>query len=281
MARLLNRYEGYWEADEEYLLKTGENFTLTESGLEQLSQVQKAAMAISQLTESECQELLELGRSYLEDGQIERVGDLAFIYSVADGFPPPGMTFDTGYVGVPGSLLQSYFIAYCLSPLFGHDETIVYHDRVRLQLHKPPNGRVGDLFLTNKRIFVLGRRNLYDSKGPDIYQIIYPDLNEKKHFIGLDYIDLESIKRFVTKKDRIDITAHLTYGRAKSTTIHGPLWVKLEFPKKITMTTGDFHLRIEPGVILKKYAREGWDEKKRIARLSQAIEKAKQPLESQ
>ncbi|MFQ5832235.1 MAG: hypothetical protein ACE5H4_06015 [Candidatus Thorarchaeota archaeon] len=280
LSALLREYEEYWE-QEEKSLERGEGIEAAD--FDWLRRFQKKSNGLSPLSDSESQYLLELGRTYLLEGLVHRMSELAKTYSYADGHPLPGMDFYSGWrIDVPNLSVRAHFEAYSLRPLLAPDERILYHDEIQMVMRRMPNFRIGCIFLTNKRFFVLGRRNMYDPRErSDILQLIYPDMEEKRYFHGLDFFELDRIRKLVTKKKRIEMKFHCTYALIKPTIIQGPLWVKFDLGDRTEVQTGEIKLLMSPSPFPEKFILDGYDEKKRTALLSSSIQRAREALESQ
>ncbi len=277
---LLREYEEYWKENEESKERGDFDFDVD---FDRLVGLQKTAEGLSPLSDSDCQHLLELGRTYFNEGLVQRMRDLALVYGLADGHPLPDMLFDTGWrIDHPAESLKTHFEAYCLQPLLAHDERILYQDEIQMVMNRMPNFRCGSFFLTNRRFLVAGPRNMYDPRDRnDLLQIIYPDMKEKRYFIGLDYFELDSIGKLKTKKKRIEMKFRCTYSLIKPTIIQGPLWVKFDLGDRTEVQTGEVKLFMSPSPFHEKFILDGYDEKKRTALLSSSIQRAKDALESQ
>jgi hypothetical protein len=143
------------EANKQYWLKHDPNSS--NKAKKQLKKLRKRFDKIPQLKMNESLYLINLGKQSISMGKEYSLWDLAYLYAKGLGNIPEEHPFDSGCNLEIESTLYSevQLIAHAVQPLLEPNENLIYHDRLKAK-YGGPYDRQSHIFLTNRRIFLLG-----------------------------------------------------------------------------------------------------------------------------
>lgn len=148
------------------------------------------------------------------------------------------------------------------------DETPLYFDYGGLCLKSKKTGRYGVMFLTNKRIIVVG--GIAGSLERTSRRFFYDDWKEKPHVSSLDYVYLDRLMNIQKKKEEIKAKYHTKYWEVKQRTFYGPYFFRVDLPSKTSTHEGDVDVIIVP-MGFKKFGVPGDHQERRNTELFERI----------
>lgn len=129
------------------------------------------------------------------------------------------------------------------------NESVSYWDRAHMYFGDKEIDRVGSLFLTDKRILVVGELLSTARRGGAVYRIYYDDWERQPFLDALDYIYMNQVRLISAEGDwrshGIELTVATKHIKDKIQNLSNPSFFKAKSPISLTATEGPVKILLE------------------------------------
>ncbi|MDF1541229.1 MAG: hypothetical protein P1Q69_20190 [Candidatus Thorarchaeota archaeon] len=130
------------------------------------------------------------------------------------------------------------------------DEKALYSDLLVVHFGDRLSTRIGNAYLTNKRILIAGNINNAIIGNSSTYRLCYPDLSEKAFYGLIDFLDYHRISELKNnwgmRGKYISFNYETSYLQEKGRTLYGPLFFKMDLPTSTKVKQGQLKIDIIP-----------------------------------
>jgi hypothetical protein len=129
------------------------------------------------------------------------------------------------------------------------NESVSYWDRAHMYLGDKEIDRVGSLFLTDKRILVVGELLSTAGRGGTVYRICYDDWERQPFLDALDYVYMNQVRLINAEGDwrsrGIELTVATKHIKDKIQNLANPAFFKAKSPSSLAITEGPVKILLE------------------------------------
>jgi hypothetical protein len=197
------------------------------------------------LTDAQGSSLWKLAVERIRSGDAFGFGLLSHIVSIGWQNKP---ALDVATTQASGSLSKRFNIPGAEAKLlqeadvFRQDESVSYWDRAHMYIGSKDVDRVGSLFLTDKRIVVVGELLSAGWQGETAYRLDYEDWKRQPFLDALDYIYLSQVRLISVEGDwhshGIELTVVTKHYKETIQRLSRPDFFKTEVPSSLTAIEG-------------------------------------------